>query len=852
MWLMLPCLVAIYSTLVCNPSCFADVLSSTDPAAPGPASRLTADGHQAMDSEHAGDGTYAELEPEELQRMEKDQIYLKDSHRTTVVFKQAKMIAGPIGYGHLIWEIDLSGNNEVYNLTATVLKNVTRDLLNEWYRSSTFTSHAEGDMWGRVLSANGTLEETHRNWNELVEVFSPPRYALEYNAVKQQNENSVAGPKIKQRLHKRAFGIVLAVVTTIMGAVGGFFSASQLADLSTSDEQDSSFIVKEQAILGESVHNLHQHLLEFQERLRMTEDLSFMRRSKGMVREYDNYFAQQTSLYRQDRDRQSKGLEALLRKQLSPSLVKPAQMRSAISQLKLQAEKNGYSLPSDTELYLYQLEAGFVLVRPNVIHVSLHVPMYKRSEVLQLYEAISMPLILPHSRHNLDIQLESRMIAVRGRGQGYKLLEPWQLTACSQMAGVLFCPGEDHMLKDFGMHCISALYHEPLKVSRVCRAALIPPQVRVVQLEARTFQVFHPTHMTLHQACPGQTLPDVSFVGTRLVALQPSCWAYTDKYELTAPQDISLNFSTKTAETIWGGEKLLRGLTPSQVNVVVPATLYSPVPIDDIVTKFNNMKSEQTTSKWLEILGVACACIGATLLLIALLSFCMREAIRRALHNFMIKHPHVSQLVQLLPGYLQPKTPTPRRMFGRKMVQQKNIEHLEVNLNRAMVPVRDDLRRRLTDTDLTQLTERQRHAHATAFYGPVSFPDPEEIQLTRRQTNRSPPPFVAPRRQPMTQRPYVSMAEEARRQEDAGLTSFFNPPLTEPELDHLAMAGPHGTLTRTVEAELLDLRQRQTPWKIVATAQTRRQKKSAAASPAAEAAGDAAAAAADPSAPEQE
>ena len=828
----------VLAVVVIYPSMVPQGCDASDPEAnpEGTSSRLTA---EAPPTPEDSDNSYAELDPEELSRMESDRVYLKDSHKTTVVFKQAKLIAGPIGFGHLIWEVNLDAPHLGHVMSLQVVANITRDVGSGSYSTKKFGPRLAERLSDRTNSFNRSIGDVDTQWQNLVSVFSPPEYRSEYLARTHQRRSGTSSmtddphPRVD-----RAVGILVSIVLTILGAVGGFFSATQLSELSSTDERDSIFIVKEMAILGKASTSHEERLFELRERLTRAETFAWLEHENQLIASYETFYDRQLTTYRHDRERQTRALEGLLRKQLSPSLISPPELKAAVRQLKQQAERNGYSLPSDNELYLYQLEAGFVLVRPGVIHVSIHVPMYKRSEVLQLYEAITMPLILPHSRHNLDIQLESKMIAVRGRGEGYKLLEPWQLTACSSMAGVLFCPGEDHMLKDFSMHCISALYHEPLKVSRVCRAVLIPPQVKVVQLEARTFQVFHPTEMTLHQACPNGINPDVSFQGTKLIVLTAGCWAYTDAYELAAPEDISLNFSTKTAETVWGGDKLLRGLTPSQINVVVPAKLYAPVPIDDVLSRFEEQKNAPRETNWFEVVGITCACIGATIGVVLLVSFCKREAIRRSLHSFIVKHPHIALLVDMLPGYLQPERDTPYRLFGKKKLQGTEDDTQIMTVR----PTRDEqrYRRDLAEQSAIQDHTRQRETAARAYWQAdelsrqTQAAQAESNRVTRRiHDNRD--PNIAARRQS------AALDREAEDQQRVQLWRSFNPnrssghfsfphlptvsphvsPPNQEELNYLS-EGPHGHLTRTVEAELQDLRNTQTYRVVPARRQLRR------------------------------
>lgn len=56
-----------------------------------------------------------------------------------------------------------------------------------------------------------------------------------------------------------------------------------------------------------------------------------------------------------------------------------------------------------------------------------------------------------------------------------------------------------------------------------------------------------------------------------------------------------------------------------------------------------------------EALAIASGIVVAFVLLLLLLGYCFRESLRNCLHGFLLNHPHVRGLVELLPAYLQPK-----------------------------------------------------------------------------------------------------------------------------------------------------------------------------------------------------
>ena len=220
--------------------------SDPEPNPTGTSSRLTA---EAPPTPEDSDNSYAELDPEELSRMESDRIYLKDSHKTTVVFKQAKLIAGPIGFGHLIWEVNLDAPHLGHEMSLLVVANITRDIAIGGYSTKKFGALLADRLSDRTNSFNRSLGEVDLQWQDLVSVFSPPEYRSEYLARTHQRRSetrSMAEDEPQSR-PERAVGVVVSIVLTILGAVGGFFSATQLSELSSTDERDSIFIVKEMA-----------------------------------------------------------------------------------------------------------------------------------------------------------------------------------------------------------------------------------------------------------------------------------------------------------------------------------------------------------------------------------------------------------------------------------------------------------------------------------------------------------------------------------------------------------------------------------------------------------------------------
>ena len=92
---------------------------------------------------------------------------------------------------------------------------------------------------------------------------------------------------------ERAVGIVVSIVLTILGAVGGFFSATQLSELSSTDERDSIFIVKEMAIPGKASTSHEERLIELRERLTKAETFSWLEHGSQLVLSYETFFASQ-------------------------------------------------------------------------------------------------------------------------------------------------------------------------------------------------------------------------------------------------------------------------------------------------------------------------------------------------------------------------------------------------------------------------------------------------------------------------------------------------------------------------------------------------------------------------------
>ena len=491
----------LFAVICCNP--YARMCYNAEATAPTPMDR----------------GTYAELEPEDLKRAEADLIYMKTSQATTVIFKHVKTLAGPVGYGHLVFELDLTRQRYIKEAVFTMIDSLTAQIKTGEYANASLYSYSFQPALQELLkSVNDSFSHKSAEWEGIREIFTPPSFRESW-LVEEQRQAKIASTMTKRS--KR--GVLTAVgmfISAIVGGVGGLFTTGQLSSMSRFDEAEKTFIVETLQALHVNFTLLDAFTLHLDESVKSLWKQSIETRGRTLLAEYDRWFTRYLLQYQQEVDKAARGLESLMDKRITPSLVSVHEMETAIKQLIILAEKKTYSLPSEMPVYIYQLEAGFVLVRPDVLHISVHVPLFKQSETMKLYEAITMPMILPHSRHNLEVQLESQMLAVRDKGHGFKLMNPWQLTACTVMAGIYFCPGEDHQLKDFRDYCISALFHEPLEVSRVCRASLIPPQVKVVQLEPRTFQVFHPVPLTLHSACTEGAEPDKTFNGTQKVILK--------------------------------------------------------------------------------------------------------------------------------------------------------------------------------------------------------------------------------------------------------------------------------------------------------------------------------------------
>ena len=255
-------------------------------------------------------------------------------------------------------------------------------------------------------------------------------------------------------------------------------------------------------------------------------------------------FEEQLDLYSSRVDRIVRACQQLHLRRLSIDLLDPVQLINTFNDVRLLAERRGYSMLSKVHSDLLQLETTYLRQGEDIVIV-IHVPCVDHDATLTLYRFISFPIPLPltmnpepetlgqvlipgnllaqnasfdpqklekfswgRSSEALYLLPEQPIIAIGGK-QRYKLLSEGQLATCEGHNFVRLC--DKHQVLETNLHetCLGSMYARDINgVRRHCRFERRPLKEIVYQLSSTEHLVFSPQPLTTQIACKdGSKLP---------------------------------------------------------------------------------------------------------------------------------------------------------------------------------------------------------------------------------------------------------------------------------------------------------------------------------------------------------
>jgi hypothetical protein len=541
--------------------------------------------------------------------------------RNLVLFREVGAIGGSVSLGHIVFSMNLSEIDSLFDVHDKMTQDLLQLFTNPAYAGRSndedirrldthLTPEVKGWVKGIAAKSKDRMKEYKDQWDSYRRIFfANKRY-----------QRSVGGtdsdtPHPRQ---KRFVGLILGAALLGGMAAGGFglgvYNSVQLQQmkLSVDDQASKQFVIEKiqetahrSAVLENDVKSLNHTqawLVEKVIGLSQAKELLAIEMSLHDVESAIVQEVQQTM----------DGLDSLLQRSLSPSLVASNILADALKRLEHKAMKSGYALPVDDIAHVYQLSTSYLSEGDGVITIFLHVPMLVRSSILQLYELVSMPMALNNSVHSVLVKPESNHIAVNEEKDGFIIIRPEQLGACNKVGPLYLCSDTNYLLKDFESYCLGSLFmHRNEAATRKCPSVLVPARVAIRQTDRDEFYIFHPRTQLLTVEC-GKSVPERRhiFRGSQLVSLARGCRGYSVDYSIQSPEDQSLNVSIVTSTTHWKLGQVLHNVSLDLLDVLVPVPPEQELALEDIINQYWAIQQAQKFLPWRSDLNLGLSTTG--------------------------------------------------------------------------------------------------------------------------------------------------------------------------------------------------------------------------------------------------
>lgn len=263
--------------------------------------------------------------------------------------------------------------------------------------------------------------------------------------------------------------------------------------------------------------------------------------------------------------------QSIFNKRLSPLIMQPNAMGTALSEIREEARKQGFQLLAKTVADIYQCEVSF-LTTDTGFELFVHVPLAKDDEILNLHLHLPIPIELPNDKMLL-IKPPQRLIATDAQKSVFRTMEPGDLTACKQMGGIYLCDNSNLVRVTDGLEGLdepNACAFHLLKsnfeaIQRICPMVITDP---INDAIAVTPSEFYFMSVTDHQAdvfCG--KIHQRSFPARRVThqKITPGCTAKTRSHTVTAAVDVLPKGVPVAYNWPDSNAFVLRNLTPEQV-----------------------------------------------------------------------------------------------------------------------------------------------------------------------------------------------------------------------------------------------------------------------------------------------
>jgi hypothetical protein len=269
----------------------------------------------------------------------------------------------------------------------------------------------------------------------------------------------------------------------------------------------------------------------------------------------------------------SEATQTMLMHRLSPHLLRPADMKDALSQITTHANAQGFQVMAKTVSDIYQCETSFI-AHPDGFDLFVHVPIAREADIMFLYKHLPIPFEI-NPEKVLHIEPAKPLVATDGAHSRFYTLTLADLSACKQMGGIFLCPNSASYRKVHGSISLTEpdtcafhlLTENHALIQKICPMRISDPVEDAIQVTPTEFYMMS---KHLHQGsitCQGEGATPRTFSARHVahITMEPGCTATTGSHSVTAGLDVQVEGSPVTY--YWPEESLriLGNLSSNQV-----------------------------------------------------------------------------------------------------------------------------------------------------------------------------------------------------------------------------------------------------------------------------------------------
>ena len=234
-----------------------------------------------------------------------------------------------------------------------------------------------------------------------------------------------------------------------------------------------------------------------------------------------------------------RGLEAVLDRRITPTLIGQEVVRQAFMNLTSKAEESHHRLIFDMEDYIWQLPAEFELSERGVLTIVIGIPMRRfYEEAFRLYEVIDHPIMGKET----PWWLKGKPDFIAVKGNEFMIMTRDQFERCSVMLGQVICGEMSFVVsRDARGSCVASMMTKDSEMEEtdcVLDAFERAPKTIHVLNGTAALVLLTGDDEEAYVDCKGEPLKVSSFRGMRAVNVPRGCVLSTEKDAFLAADEV--------------------------------------------------------------------------------------------------------------------------------------------------------------------------------------------------------------------------------------------------------------------------------------------------------------------------